>query len=267
MARDPEVIAHQEWLGFVQPVGLVASIPAMLQAQAHVNRNIAPDHQRFLECLPSDPDAEPVISDFALFAQQVLGWEADDLVGANGSRLPDSLEVTLPVYNETLRPTYAVPEFDEARKNERWIMLVKTLGRGTDFDEVGVTDGRRWQASPHARFERLLRETEVPIGLLFNEAELRLVHGHGIATHCCGGCDQLQLQRLGVIHQRRWENGKRPHRLQGFTVHPHDAFDQVLPGLDGQAIIVSQVPRALGGPGELADGLRFPWPKFEPTER
>ena len=58
MARDPETIAHQEWLGFVQPVGLVVSIPALLQDQAHVNKNIAPGHQRFLSCLPEDSLAE-----------------------------------------------------------------------------------------------------------------------------------------------------------------------------------------------------------------
>ena len=28
MAQDPEYRAHQEWLGYVQPVGLVVSIPA-----------------------------------------------------------------------------------------------------------------------------------------------------------------------------------------------------------------------------------------------
>ena len=51
MAKDPEARAHQEWLGYVQPVGLVVSIPALMSAQAHVNRNIAADHQRFLGCL------------------------------------------------------------------------------------------------------------------------------------------------------------------------------------------------------------------------
>ena len=32
MAKDPAILAHQEWLGYVQPVGLVVSIPAMLDA-------------------------------------------------------------------------------------------------------------------------------------------------------------------------------------------------------------------------------------------
>ena len=47
---------------------------------------------------------------------------------------------------------------------------------GTPLDEVVAADDRRWQATPHARFERLLRETQVPIGLLSNGANLRLVY-------------------------------------------------------------------------------------------
>jgi hypothetical protein len=176
MARDPETLAHQEWLGFVQPVGLVVSIPALLQAQAHINKNIAPDHQRFLDCLPEDADADPVIKDFPAFTQSVLGWETADLVGANGTAIPDSLEVTLPEYNETLRPTYAVPEFDRDGEQDRWILLIKTLLPGTDLDEIAVDNERRWQASPQARLERLLRETGVSAGLLFNGAEIRLVY-------------------------------------------------------------------------------------------
>ncbi len=175
MARDPETIAHQEWLGFVQPVGLVVSIPALLQAQAHVNKNIAPDHQRFLACLPEDAD-DPQIKDFPGFTRDVLGWESEDLVGTDGRPLPDTLEVALPEYNETLRPTYAVPEFDRDRQNKRWMMLVNELPKSTDLDKVTVEDERRWQASPHSRFERLLRETQIPIGLLFNGTELRLVY-------------------------------------------------------------------------------------------
>ena len=41
MAKDPEILAHLEWLGFVQPVGLVVSIPALTQAQAYVNKNVS----------------------------------------------------------------------------------------------------------------------------------------------------------------------------------------------------------------------------------
>ena len=43
---------------------------------------------------------------------QILGWEPADLLGSpDGERVPETLEVALPEYDETLRPSYAVPEF------------------------------------------------------------------------------------------------------------------------------------------------------------
>ena len=72
MARDPETLAHLEWLGYVQPIGLVVSIPALLAAQAHVGRSSPTEHQRFLAHLPRDKDEEivPEIADFRAFAHQ-----------------------------------------------------------------------------------------------------------------------------------------------------------------------------------------------------
>lgn len=55
-------------------------------------------------------------------------------------------------------------------------MLMQCLPSGTDFDTMHVQDERNWQATPQARLERLLRETEVPIGLLFHCTHLRLVY-------------------------------------------------------------------------------------------
>src|SRR5262249_49782671 len=46
----------------------------------------------------------------------------------------------------------------------------------TPLDDVAEDDKRHWQATPQARFERLLRETQVPAGLLVNATELRLVY-------------------------------------------------------------------------------------------
>ena len=200
MPKDPEQLAHQQWLGYVQPVGLVVSIPAMLAAQAHVNRNIAPEHQRFLGTLCRDKHDElvPEIQDFWAFTQTVLGWEPGDLVEVDSCQLPvvsseksyssaslttdngplttDDLEVTLTAYNETLRPTWAVRELEPKGPAHPWLMLIQAVPRGADFDEVAAKDERHWQASPHARFERLLRETEVPIGLLASATDLRLVY-------------------------------------------------------------------------------------------
>jgi Eco57I restriction-modification methylase/MmeI, target recognition domain len=180
MAKDPEQLAHQEWLGYVQPVGLVVSVPALLSAQAYVNRNIVPDHQRFLSCLRRDKndDVIPEMRDLTEFSQTTLSWEAHDLIrmptdGSSPGEL-SSLEIVLPEYHETLRPTHVV--CDSASKGEKHpLMLVQELPPKMDFDEPTTSD-RGWQAPPHAKFERLLRETTVPIGLLFNQTHLRLVY-------------------------------------------------------------------------------------------
>lgn len=179
MAKDPAVAVHQEWIGYVQPVGLVVSIPALLDARAYLNRNFAPDHRRFLQALPTDGEGEtvPEVSEFPEFARSVLGWTLDDLYGAPAaSAVPVSLETTLSEYSETLRPTYALREFEPRDTEQEWILLIEVVPPGTDFDKTADLDGRHWQATPEARFERLLRETGVPIGLLVNGKQIRLVY-------------------------------------------------------------------------------------------
>jgi hypothetical protein len=108
MPTDQEHLAHREWLGYVQPVGLVVSIPALLSAQAQVNRNIAADYQRFLAYLPRDrhDNVMAEIPDFRLFTQQVLGWEAVDLIPLpDVSTLPEDLaELEVVLKEDRRRP-------------------------------------------------------------------------------------------------------------------------------------------------------------------
>src|SRR5271166_5734604 len=185
MARDPELLTHIEWLGYLQPVGLVVSPPALAAAQAFPAKNIIPDHARFLDLVEQatvegKDDPQPAILEFPRFATQILGWEPAHLLGSpDGDSVPETLEVALPEYNETLRPSYAVPEFDKTPEGDRkWLILIHRVKLGLDLDETPETDAKdhRWQASPQARFERLLRESQVPIGLLSNGTHLRLVY-------------------------------------------------------------------------------------------
>ena len=55
---------------------------------------------------------------------------------------------------------------------------MEELPWGTDFDKPARTpsEEHRWHASPQARFERLLRETGVAIGLLVSPERIRLVY-------------------------------------------------------------------------------------------
>ena len=119
MKKTPELLAHLEWLGYVQSVGLVVSAPALLHAQAHINGNIVPEHRRFLETLAKDENDEPIpeIVDFHAFVQAVFGWEREDLRALPTESTPeefDGLEIVLPEYNETLRPSYVVQAFEPA---------------------------------------------------------------------------------------------------------------------------------------------------------
>lgn len=146
-------------------------------------QNIAAEHARFLNCLPRDGRGEiiPEIRSLLEFTQKVLGWQPDDLievpqrVALSGDMA--SLEIILPQYHETLRPTHAVPVFRPKEGESPWMMLVQELAAGTAFDDPSEADSHRhWNAAPQAKFERLLRETSIPIGLLFNQRQLRLVY-------------------------------------------------------------------------------------------
>jgi hypothetical protein len=185
MAKDPELLAHQEWLGYLQPVGLVVSPAALIDAQAHVDRNVADVQERFKlfagEVPVGGSEAAPAITNLRALLCDVFGWQPSDLLGSpDAEPVPDSLEVVLTDYHETLRPTYAVREFvpEGAGTNgpPPWLMLIKTLQVGTLLDREDAVDDRHWKASPQARFERLLRETQVPIGLLCDGIHLRLVY-------------------------------------------------------------------------------------------
>ena len=182
MATDPEIFRHKEWLGLLQPVGLVVSPPALVKAQAVIDRTRAVEVQeRLKEIVCTDPipgttsGEEAWIKDFSAFAEQVLEWMPEDLVGAPGQEvLPEALEIVLPDYGETLKPTYAVRDPD----SDSWLMLIQEAAPGQSLDEVDPTveKGQGWKATVQEKFERLLRETEIPIGLLDNGTHLRLVY-------------------------------------------------------------------------------------------
>jgi hypothetical protein len=178
MPEDPAVRAHKEWLGYVQPAGLVVSIPALLEASAFINRNFGPEHARFLEALPVEDGAPvPEIRNLPEFARAVFDWNLTDLYGsAEAPPIPDSLDAVLENYDEVLRPTYALREYQPKDSSCEWILLVQVLPHSANLDEVAVSEARHWQASPQARFERLLRQVHVPIGLLVNGTQIRLVY-------------------------------------------------------------------------------------------
>ena len=187
---DPNTRAHLEWLGFIQPQGLVVSAPALAKAGAILNRQDAEGQSRLAACIRErtlDParGPEPCLPDFREFAASVLGWgfSPRGYAGTDETPIPAELEVPLPDYGETLRPDFAVRERNPRDGEPPWQLLVQVLDAGQDLDAPARSGGGgagtgarpRLEASPHGRAERLLRSTGVPAGLLFNGTALRLV--------------------------------------------------------------------------------------------
>src|SRR5439155_12394894 len=109
----------------------------------------------------------------------------------------DDLCVVLPEFGAPLRPSFVAPA--PADDGVPWTLLALEVPAGTDLDADTPGDGRHWAAPPQGRFERLLRETGVPVGLLSNRAELRLVYApRGESSgHCT-----FPLARLGEVAGR-----------------------------------------------------------------
>ncbi len=189
---DPELQAHKEWLGYLQPRGLVVAPAAMWEAGwvlEQSGRELLERQEQFREALQplgsdvGEEDEDDQARGFRrledLLVEQ-LSWDTEAL-----QRDPASLESwtrELPELDETLQPTAVVPGFGADAKPQ---LLIQELpppedgllpaGELVELDRRQASGDQGWRASPQERFERLLRETEVQLGLLFNGAQLRLV--------------------------------------------------------------------------------------------
>ena len=178
--RDPELLAHQQWLGYLQPVGLVVAPAAMQEAgwvETRSGSELIERQQRYregLDALGADDDAEADdqllgFSSIKSLLVEQLGWGTDQV--QSDTKLIEQYTKELPELGETLQPTAVVP----AASGEGAQLLVQELPRLTPLDQKLTAGEQLWRASAQERFERLLRETGVEAGLLFNGAQLRLV--------------------------------------------------------------------------------------------
>ncbi len=172
MSEAP-IRAHQQWLGLIQPVGLVVVPSALVSAGIVIEETERTRWQAFGQLLEvADDGRDRRLADFLAFASKVLEWDLASIAGApGGPALPAELSVPLPELHSRLEPTYAIPDPESGGACQ---LLVKVLPLGTDADRAS-TDGV-WTASPHDQFERLLRESGTPIGLLVTDRMLRLVY-------------------------------------------------------------------------------------------
>jgi hypothetical protein len=180
-AYTPDPIAlHRAWIGLLQPDGIVASAAALADA------GLAPDplqqHERErLRALcthnPADPDNPRLLAHDGLrrFFTDILGVDPEWIHDS-----PPQLTRRLIEFNaEELAPTYALanPNLGTAHADRPWLCLLKVVPAGFSLDKAhGLHSDTHWVASPLAKMERLLRETDIPLGVVANDTELRVVY-------------------------------------------------------------------------------------------
>lgn len=269
--RDPDL----EWLDHVQPVGLVVA-PSVLKELGLTPLYQSPiDTAEAAEHLNPD-DSGPALPDPWAFMEKVLGWNATHVAGApGGPELPGTLLVSLPEHGTTLAPTWAVAELGQT--GQPWQLLVRIEAVGIEPDGRAQIDG--WEASPHQRFERLLRDTGVFAGLLITDRELRLVYAPRGET---SGYLSFPLRPLGMVAGRPMLGGLKllldssslftaadTHRLPALLKKSRDAQASVSTELAGQVLGAlhellrgldaadADLIRELGrsNPGHLYEGL------------
>lgn len=244
-AADPNL----EWLGHAQPTGLVVA-PSVLARHGLVpEEQTRADTEAAAEHLSND-DSGPVLQATWAFFESILGWSPAQVAGApGGPALPDDLAAHLPEADTTLLPSWAVAEPDGG-----WQLLVRIEAPGVEPDARGALAG--WEATPHQRLERLLRETGVATGLLLTDRELRLVHAPRGET---SGWLAFPLRALGTVGGRPMLGGLKL-LLSSFRLH-NDATDRRLPALlkasrEAQAEVSSRLAtQVLGALHELLRGL------------
>jgi methylase of polypeptide subunit release factors len=246
--RDPDL----EWLDHVQPVGLVVA-PSVLK-----ELGLTPLHQSPVDTAEAaehlNPDeAGPALPDPWAFMEKVLGWNAAHVAGVpGGPELPDTLLVSLPEHGTTLAPTWAVAELGQ--NGQPWQLLIRVEAAGIEPDGRAQLDG--WEASPHQRFERLLKDTGVFAGLLVTDRELRLVYAPRGET---SGYLSFPLRPLGMVAGRPMLGGLKL-LLDSFRLFS-DADERRLPALlkksrDAQASVSTELAgQVLGALHELLRGL------------
>jgi hypothetical protein len=258
--QDPDL----EWLNHVQPVGLVIAQVLLKDLGLRPDRQTQVDSAQVAEHVDED-DSKPTLCNPWAFVRDILGWGEQHVAGSPGGiSIPEELHVRLPEHATTLSPTWAVKEL--GRSGAPWQLLVKIEEAGVDPDGRAAIDG--WEATPHQRFERLLRETGVYAGVLITEKraskkghdrffpELRLVYAPKGET---SGYLTFPLRELRTVAGRPMLGGLK--LLLGSVRLFTDADDSRLPTLlkksrEAQAEVSTRLAdQVLGALHELLRGL------------
>jgi hypothetical protein len=251
MAKETYSDPNFDWLDMLQPTGLVVGKNLLRTLGLVPDRQTQVETTQLAQLLDPDTD-RAALSDPWAFATTILGWETRLVADAPGGEpLSEDLAVRLPEHDTTLAPTWAVRELGAG---DRPFQLLVSVEKGVDLDKRGALGG--WEATPHQRFERLLRETGVHAGLIIADRELRLVYAPKGET---SGWLSFPIREMATVAGRPMLGGLKLllDKTRLFT----DAPDRRLPALlvrsrvEQAAVSTALAEQVLGALHELLRGL------------
>lgn len=194
-----------EWLNYLQPEGLVVGPNVLRDKGLTPIRQTPLDTEAVAEALDLSPEARREDDKFFMlrntwgFLETVLGWPAKLVAGSPaGPSVSADLTRVVPEHETLLTPDMVVLWNDVTEEGVPAQMLV-SVHSNLDADGRGQFGDSEWEASPHQRLERLLRETGIGVGLLVARGTLRLVYAPRGET---AGWISWPLAALGRVEGR-----------------------------------------------------------------
>jgi len=194
-----------EWLNYLQPEGLVVGPNVLRDKGLTPIRQTPLDTEAVAEALELPTDAKREEDKFFVlrnpwgFLESVLGWPERLVAGSPaGPTVPADLTRVVPEHETLLTPDMAVLWNDVTEEGVPAQMLL-SIHPSFDPDGRGQFGDGEWEASPHQRLERLLRETSVGVGVLIARNTLRLIYAPRGET---AGWISWPLAALGRVEGR-----------------------------------------------------------------
>ncbi|MCU0294384.1 MAG: hypothetical protein MUF10_20750, partial [Thermoanaerobaculaceae bacterium] len=190
--KDRDVRFHEEWLGLAQPIeGLVFSVPVFADAQ--IAPELRPELSTAFEAQLTGGNDAPRFKSTEGFFRDFLGYDQAGMFVPR-AELPQELSFYAPEGGQEIRPSFALGRgpfvsddpfavFDDPSTSTStststganpYFVLVWDIP-GIDLDQPEAITGP-WRYPPTAKFERLLRNAGIPIGLLANGECVRLLY-------------------------------------------------------------------------------------------